>query len=176
MLGTHQKISRLILGRFPPSDNPSCVPIILMVIDYLIRFSLGVRCVKSVRTWSEERRSRPDRESQIFNMLNQIRIMIRNPEMWGKARGQTRACSGDYHVKGNNIQSESEMKEDGSITNVVMAQHKVKLMWTEEMEDQLVDLWHKCLHNVSCKTFPNTIIAISSCISSAMLILRSLEC
>ena len=100
---------------------------------------------------------------------------IRNPDVWGELRGQTRARSGDYHVKRNNIQSESEMMEDGSITNAVMAQHKVKLMWTAEMEDQLVDLWqqHKCLYNVLCKTFPNTIIAISSCISSAMLILKS---
>ena len=171
MLGTHQKIIGQILGRFPPSDNPSCVPIILMVIDYLIRFSLGVRCVKSVRTWSEERQSRPDREYSTCGIFT-----IRNPEMWGEARGQTRACSGDYHVKGNHIQSESEMKEDGSIRNAVMAQHKLKLMWTAEMEDQLVDLWRKCLHNVLCKTFPNTIIAIASCISSAMLILRSLEC
>lgn len=34
----------------------------------------------------------------------------------------------------------------------VMAQHKVKFMWTVEMEDQLVDLWqqHECLYNVSC--------------------------
>lgn len=36
-----------------------------------------------------------------------------------------------------------------------MAQHKVKLIWKGEMEDQLVDLWqhHECLYNVSCKTF-----------------------
>lgn len=59
----------------------------------------------------------------------------------------------------------SEMIEDGSIRNTVMAQHKVKLMWTAEMEDQLVDLWqqHECLFNV----------AISSCISSAMHTLKS---
>ena len=39
---------------------------------------------------------------------------IRNPDVWGEPRGQTRARSGDYHVKRNNIQSESEMMEDGS--------------------------------------------------------------
>ena len=39
---------------------------------------------------------------------------IRNPDRWGEPRGQTHARSGDYHVKRNNIQSESEMMEDGS--------------------------------------------------------------
>ena len=67
------------------------------------------------------------------------------------------ARSGDYHVKRNNIQSESELTEDRSITNTIMAQHKVKWIWTTEMEDQLDDLWqqHECLYNVSCKTYQN---------------------
>ncbi len=45
--------------------------------------------------------------------------------------------SADYHVKQNNIQSESELTEDGSITNTVMEQHKS--IWTAEMEDQFVN-------------------------------------
>ncbi len=35
----------------------------------------------------------------------------------GEPRGQTHVWSADYHVKQNNIQSESELTEDGSITN-----------------------------------------------------------
>jgi len=68
-----------------------------------------------------------------------------------------RTHSGDYHVKLNNIQSESELTEDRSITNAVMEQDKIKWIWTAGMEDQLVDLWqqHECLYSVSCKTYKN---------------------
>ncbi len=38
--------------------------------DYFIIFLCGVRCVKSDWIRSEERLRCPDRESQIFNMLN----------------------------------------------------------------------------------------------------------
>ncbi len=56
-------------------------------------------------------------------------------------------------MKQNNIQSESELTKDGSITNAVMPQHK--RIWTAEMEDHPVNLWqqHECLYNVSCKTY-----------------------
>ncbi len=50
-------------------------------------------------------------------------------------------------MKLNNIQSESELTEDASITNTVMAQHKS--IWSAEREDQLVE----CLYGMSCKTF-----------------------
>ncbi len=53
---------------------------------------------------------------------------IRNPDVWGEPRGQTRVWSADYHVKRNNIQSESELTEDGNITNAVISQHKS--IWT----------------------------------------------
>ncbi len=42
---------------------------------------------------------------------------IRNPAVWGGHRGQTCDWSADYHVKRNHIQSESDLTEDGSITN-----------------------------------------------------------
>ncbi len=42
-------------------------------------------------------------------------------------RGRTRVRSSDYHVKQNYIQTESELTEDGNITNTVMAQHKKDL-------------------------------------------------
>ncbi len=73
--------------------------------------------------------------------------------MWGEPRRQMRLWSADYHVKLNNIQSESELTKDGSITNTVMAQHKS--IWTAEMEDQLVNFWQKqeSLYNVSCKKY-----------------------
>ena len=60
--------------------------------------------------------------------------------MWGEPRGQNRARSGPYQVKRNSFQSESKLSENGSITNAVIAQHRVKWIWTPEMEDQLVDL------------------------------------
>lgn len=41
-------------------------------------------------------------------------FMIRNPDVWGEPQGQTHTRSGYIHMKRNNIQSESEMMEDGS--------------------------------------------------------------
>ncbi len=49
---------------------------------------------------------------------------IRNPAVWGEPRGQTHVWSTDHHVKQNTIQSESELTEDRSISNAVMAQHE----------------------------------------------------
>ncbi len=74
--------------------------------DYLIRFSCGVRCVKSDWIRSQERPNRKYSIRWIFP--------IRNPVV---CDAQTHVWSADYHMKQNNIQSESELTEDGSITN-----------------------------------------------------------
>ncbi len=60
MLDTHHKIIGMILGQFLPNprwfhDYLGCSK------DYLIRFSCGVRCVKSDWICLEERRKRSDR-------------------------------------------------------------------------------------------------------------------
>ncbi len=122
------------------------VPIILVVLDFPVVWGV-LRVTESARknVGGAPIANRKYSTCWIFT--------IRNPDVWGEPRGQRHVWSADYHVKWNNIQSESELTEDGSITNTVMAQHKS--IWTAEMEDQLVDLWQQqeCLYNVSCKTY-----------------------
>ncbi len=62
MLDTHQQIIGMFWANFSPSDNPRWFHDYLGCSkDYLIRFSCGVRCVKSDWICLEELRKRPDR-------------------------------------------------------------------------------------------------------------------
>ncbi len=81
----------------------------------------------------------------IYTMVTPLVLRVTESSQ-GERRGRTRIRSADYHVKWNNIQSESELTEDGSITNSHGAAQKHL--------DQLVHLWQQqeCLC-VSCKTY-----------------------
>ncbi len=129
MLGTHQKIIGLILGRFlPPSDNN--VPIILVDLKIILSdFSVvwGV-----LRVTESARKNIGDAPIANRKYLRSEILLC-----GGGHRGQTRVWSADYHVKRKHIQSESELTEDGSITN--------------------------CNKHVMEQKHLDTIIAISSC-------------
>ncbi len=77
---------------------------------------------------------------------------IRNPDVWGEPRGRTCVQSADYHVKRNNIQSESELTEDGSIKK---CSHGAAQKHLDSRDGGSV-CWFVAtarVFNVSCKTY-----------------------